>query len=104
MGDTTIKLLGLTKVSLRVYYWFLYDIIQIYIYTGVEKRFKATEEDQVQKKFKFLWLIKYENFLRLLHWTSLKKQFWSFFQQIIFNPYQQSPNIPCKINKEKNMV
>ena len=54
MGDTTIKLLGLTKVSLRVYYWFLYDIIQIYIYTGVEKRFKATEEDQVQKKFKFL--------------------------------------------------
>ena len=54
MGDTTIKLLGLTKVSLRVYYWFLYDIIQIYVYTGVEKRFKATEEDQVQKKFKFL--------------------------------------------------
>ena len=68
MGDTTIKLLGLTlKVSLRVYYWFLYDIIQIYIYTGVEKRFKATEEDQVQKKIKFLSLLKNENFLRLLH-------------------------------------
>ena len=47
MGDTTIKLLALTKVSLRVYNWFSYDIIQIYIYTGVEKRFKATEEDQV---------------------------------------------------------
>ena len=44
MGDTTIKLLGLTKVSLRVYNWYLYDIIQIHIYTGVEKRFKATEE------------------------------------------------------------
>ena len=59
--DTTIKLLGLTRVSLRVYYWFLYDIMQIYIYTGVEKRSKATEEDQVLKKIKFLSL-KYEIF------------------------------------------
>ena len=59
--DTTIKLLGLTKVSLRVYYWFLYDIIQIYIYTGVEKRSKATEDNQVLKKIKFLSL-KYEIF------------------------------------------
>ena len=67
MGDTTIRLLGLTKVSLRVYYWFLYDIIQIYIYTGVEKRIKATEEDQVQEKIKFLSLLKNEIFLRLLH-------------------------------------
>lgn len=47
MGDTTIKLLGLTKVSLRVYYCFFYDISHIYIYTEVEKRFKATQEDQV---------------------------------------------------------
>ena len=62
MGDTTIKLLELTKVTLRVYNWFLYDIIQIYIYIGVEKRFKATEEDQVWKKIKFLSLIKNENF------------------------------------------
>lgn len=66
MGDTTIKLLGLTKVSLRVYYWFLYDIIQIYIYTGVEKRFKATEEDQVRKKIKFLSLLKNDNFFKAL--------------------------------------
>ena len=66
MGDTTIKLLGLTKVSLRVYYWFLYDIIQIYIYTGVEKRFKATEEDQVRKKIKFLSLLKNEIFFKAL--------------------------------------
>ena len=66
MGDTTIKLLGLTKVSLRVHYWFLYDIIQIYIYTGVEKRFKATEEDQVRKKIKFLSLLKNENFFKAL--------------------------------------
>ena len=36
MGDTTIKPLGLTKVSLRVYYWFLYDIIQIHIYVVVQ--------------------------------------------------------------------
>ena len=62
-----LQLLGLTKVSLRVFYWFLYDIIQIYIYTGVEKRIKATEEDQVQEKIKFLSLLKNEIFLRLLH-------------------------------------
>ena len=89
-------------MSLRVYYWFLYDIIQIYIYTGVEKRSKATEDNQVLKKIKFRSL-KYEIF-KFLHWLSLKKQFWSFFQQIFFNPYQQSPNVPCEISIEKNLV
>lgn len=69
--DTTIKLLGLTKVSLRVYYWFLYDIIQIYIYTGVEKRSKATEDNQVLKKIKFLSL-KYEIF-KILTLTLLEE-------------------------------
>ena len=69
--DTKIKLLGLTKVSLIVYYWFLYDIIQIYIYTGVEKRSKATEDNQVLKKIKFLSL-KYEIF-KILTLTLLEE-------------------------------
>ena len=51
MGDTTIKLLGLTKVSLRVYYWFFFMTSVTFTYTLRWKR-----GSKLHKKIKFLSL------------------------------------------------